>query len=99
MGVIQLSKRYTNRSLKNILCNSNELINDNQTLIKGEGSNFCRGPVSVCYGKICFAANYAREAWDKVNDETINSFFLKTDLTISLNCHRDIWQQWVFRAL
>ena len=65
-----------------------QLDNDNQQLLKEEGSKLCRRLVGVHYVRLATlleAANYAKEEWDKVTDETIKNTFIKADLRISLD--------------
>ena len=58
-------------------------------MLKEEGSKFFRGSsVGVCYSRPATpldTANYAKEKWDKVNDETIKNALIKADSIISLN--------------
>ena len=64
------------------------LDNDNPQLLKEESSKFYRGSFDFRYGQpvtLPDAANYAKEEWDKVNDETTKNVFIKVDLRISLD--------------
>ena len=47
-----------------------------------KGSKFCKGSVDVRYGRpttLLDTANYAKEEWDKVTNETIKNAFIKAD--------------------
>ena len=82
MGVIvAIKKRYKFFFLKDLhlFC---QLDNDNKQLIKEEGTKFRRVSVGICYGRpatFLDAANYVKEEWDKVADETIKNAFIKSD--------------------
>ena len=62
--------------------------NDNPQLLKEESSKFYRGSFDFRYGQpvtLPDAANYAKEEWDKVNDETTKNVFIKVDSRISVD--------------
>ena len=73
--------------LKDVL-SFDPLESDNQQLLKLKGSKCSRGSVGVCYGRaatLLDAANYGKEEWDKLTDETVKNAFMKADLRICLD--------------
>ena len=88
LGVIaDVKKRYKFCFLKDVV-SFYHLDNHNQRLLKEEASNFRREFVGVRYGipaTLPDAANYAREEWDKVTDETFKNAIIKVGLRISLD--------------
>ena len=88
LGVIAaVQKTYKCLLLKDVL-SFYQLDNDNQQLLKEECFKFRRGYVGICYGRLASlldAANYTKEQWNKVTDETIKNIFIKADLRISLS--------------
>ena len=85
--IAAVKKIYKFLILKDVL-SFYELNNDNQKLLKEEVYKCRKRFIGVCYGRLATlldAANYAKEAWDKVTDETIKNAFIKADLRISLD--------------
>ena len=86
-GVIPaVKKRYKFLLLKDVL--SFYQLDNNQQLLKEEGSKFCRVSIGVRYGRpvtLLDAVNYAKKECDKVTDETIKNSFIKADFRISLD--------------
>ena len=73
-------KRYKFLLLKDVL-SFYQLDNDNQQLLKEEGSNFYRGFVDVRYDRpatLLDEAKYTKDEWDKVTDENIKNGIIKS---------------------
>ena len=61
--------------------------NDSQKLLK-KSSKFRRGSVGVRYDRsttLLDEANYTKEEWDEVTDETIKNAYIKAEKRISLD--------------
>ena len=81
--IAAVKQRYKFLLLKYVL-SFYKVDNDNQQLLKDEGSKFCRGSVGVRYDRpvtMLDAVIYTKEDWDQVTDET----FKNADLRISLD--------------